>query len=81
MSIEKVVVVEDDKIDRANYEAQLRQRRCDVLAVSNLAAAREALAKDTFDLVLLDVRLPMARRAPTCSRNSNSAPSGPWSSL
>jgi DNA-binding NtrC family response regulator len=58
MSIEKVVVVEDELALRLSLEAHLRQRRCDVLAVSNLAAAREALAKDTFDLVLLDVLLP-----------------------
>jgi len=57
MPIEKVIVVEDDLIIRRGLEAQLRQRRYDVLAVSTLAAAREALAKDTFDVVLLDVRL------------------------
>jgi DNA-binding NtrC family response regulator len=58
MSIEKVVVVEDELALRLSLEAHLRQRRCDVLAVSNLAAAREAVAKDTFDLVFLDIRLP-----------------------
>jgi DNA-binding NtrC family response regulator len=58
MSIEKVVVVEDNLIERRNLEARLRQRRCDVLAVANLADAREGLAKDTFDLVFLDVGLP-----------------------
>ncbi len=58
MSIEKVIVVEDELIERRNLEAQLRQRRCDVLAVANLAGAREGLAKDTFDLVFLDVGLP-----------------------
>jgi DNA-binding NtrC family response regulator len=58
MSIEKVVVVEDDLALLKSLPDHLRQRRCDVLAVSNLAAAREALAKDTFDLVLLDIRLP-----------------------
>jgi len=58
MPIEKIIVVEDDIILRRNLESQLRQRRCDVLAVPTLAQAREALAKDTFDLVFLDVRLP-----------------------
>ena len=58
MPIDKVIVVEDDLIIRRSLEAQLRQRRCDVMAVSTLAAAKEALAKDTFDLVFLDVRLP-----------------------
>jgi len=58
MSIEKVIVVEDDKPLQANLKAHLQQRRCEVLAVSNLAGAREGIAKDTFDLIFLDVRLP-----------------------
>jgi DNA-binding NtrC family response regulator len=58
MPIEKVIVVEDDLILRRNLETKLRQRRCDVLAISTLAQAKEAVVKDTFDLVLLDVRLP-----------------------
>ncbi len=58
MPLEKIIVVEDDMIIRRSLESQLRQRRYDVLAAANLAAAREALAKDTFDLIFLDVRLP-----------------------
>jgi DNA-binding NtrC family response regulator len=58
MPIEKIIVVEDDLIIRRSLEAQLRNRRCEVLAVPSLAAAKEALGKDTFDLVFLDVRLP-----------------------
>jgi DNA-binding NtrC family response regulator len=58
MPIEKIVVVEDDILVRKNLEQQLRQRRFDVAAVTNLAAAREVLSKDTFDLVFTDVRLP-----------------------
>src|ERR1700686_122586 len=58
MPVEKIIVVEDDPIIRRNLETQLRQHRCDVLGVSSLSAAREAVAKDTFDLVFLDVRLP-----------------------
>ena len=58
MPIEKIIVVEDDQIIRRSLESLLRQRRCEVLAVSTLAAAKEALTKDTFDLIFLDVRLP-----------------------
>jgi len=58
MPIEKIIVVEDDMIIRRSLEAQLRHRRCEVLAVPTLAAAKEALGKDTFDLIFLDVRLP-----------------------
>ena len=58
MPIEKIIVLEDDLIVRKNLEQKLRQRRYDVAAVSTLAAALELLAKDTFDLMFVDVRLP-----------------------
>jgi DNA-binding NtrC family response regulator len=58
MSIEKIVVLEDDQIVRKNLEHQLRQRRYDVASVATIAEAQEYLNKDNFDLVFLDVRLP-----------------------
>jgi two-component system, NtrC family, response regulator AtoC len=58
MPIEKIIVLEDDLIVRKNLEQQLRQRRYDVAAVANLAAAYELLTKDSFDLMFVDVRLP-----------------------
>jgi DNA-binding NtrC family response regulator len=58
MQIEKIIVVEDDQSISKSLAAQLRLRRCDVLMVSTLAAAKEALTKDNFDMVFLDVRLP-----------------------
>ncbi len=58
MPIEKIIVLEDDLIVRKNLEHQLRQRRYDVASCSTIASAQEYLAKDNFDLVFLDVRLP-----------------------
>ncbi|MBC8095398.1 MAG: sigma-54-dependent Fis family transcriptional regulator [Akkermansiaceae bacterium] len=58
MSIEKIVVLEDDLIVRKNLEHQLRQRRYDVASVSTIADAQDYLNRDNFDLVFLDVRLP-----------------------
>ncbi len=58
MSIEKIIVLEDDLILRKNLEQQLRQRHYEVVAVETLAAAQNALAKETFDLMFVDVRLP-----------------------
>ncbi len=58
MPIEKIIVLEDDLIVRRNLEQLLRQQRYDVAAVETIAAARELLAKDTFDLLFLDLRLP-----------------------
>ena len=58
MPIEKIIVLEDDLIIRKNLEQQLRARRYDVAAAPTLAAAHEFLAKDNWDLVIADVRLP-----------------------
>ena len=58
MPIEKIVVLEDDLVVRKNLELQLRQRRYDVATAGTLAGAEELLAKDTFDLIFVDVRLP-----------------------
>ncbi len=58
MSIEKIVVLEDDLIVRKNLEHQLRQRRYDVASVSTIADAQDYLNRDNFDLIFLDVRLP-----------------------
>src|SRR5581483_12320509 len=58
MPIEKIIVLEDDLIGRKNLEQQLRQRRYDVASTGTIAGAHEFLAKDTFDLMFVDVRLP-----------------------
>ena len=58
MPIEKIIVLEDDVIVRRTLEEQLRKRRYEVAAVAKLASAEELLAKDTFDLMFVDVRLP-----------------------
>src|SRR5579859_1745168 len=58
MPIEKILILEDDLIVRKNLEQQLRQRRFDVAATGTIAGANEILARDTFDLMFLDVRLP-----------------------
>ena len=58
MPIEKIIVLEDDLIVRRNLEEKLRQQRYDVAVTTTIAGARELMAKDTFDLLFLDVRLP-----------------------
>src|SRR5271154_4062592 len=58
MPIEKIIVLEDDLIVRKNLEQQLRQRRYDVASTGTIAGAYELMAKDTFDLIFVDVRLP-----------------------
>jgi DNA-binding NtrC family response regulator len=58
MSIEKVIVLEDDQIVRRNLEQVLRRHRYDVACAETMAAAQNYLNKDNFDLLFLDVRLP-----------------------
>lgn len=58
MPIEKIMVVEDEIVVRNNLEQQLRARGYDVTAVSTLAEGSERLARDNFDIIFLDVRLP-----------------------
>ncbi len=58
MPIEKIIVLDDEELVRRGLEHQLRFRRYEVVGVGTVAAAREALAKDNFDLIFLDVRLP-----------------------
>jgi DNA-binding NtrC family response regulator len=58
MSIEKIIVLEDDAIVRKNLETYLRRRHYDVAATGTIAGAQEYLGKDNFDVVFLDVRLP-----------------------
>jgi DNA-binding NtrC family response regulator len=58
MPIEKIIVLEDDLIVSKNLEQQLRKRRYDVATTGTIAGAHELLAKDTFDLIFVDVRLP-----------------------
>jgi len=58
MPIEKIIVLEDDVIVRRGLEQQLRHRRYDVASAGTISAAHELLAKDNFDLIFADVRLP-----------------------
>jgi len=58
MSLEKILIVEDNEVIRRALEMQLQCRQFDVVGVSTLAVAQDHLGKDNFDLVFVDVRLP-----------------------
>lgn len=58
MLIEKVLLLEDDQVLRKTLEIQLKQCHYEVTAVPTLAAARDCLLKDSYDVVIADVRLP-----------------------
>ena len=58
MSIEKIIVLEDDAIVRANLETFLRRQKFDVASAATINAARDHLSRDNFDLIFMDMRLP-----------------------
>ena len=58
MAIEKVVVVDDDATIRRSLELQLRGKRLSVALCASLSEAERAIAREPFDLMFVDVRLP-----------------------
>jgi DNA-binding NtrC family response regulator len=58
MAIEKILVVDDELIIRKSIEELLRANRYSVCTSGTLADAEKQLGRSTFDLILLDVRLP-----------------------
>lgn len=58
MPIEKIIVLDDDIIIRKNLEQQLRGSKYDVVTCATIASAQDYLSRDSFDLLIADVRLP-----------------------
>jgi DNA-binding NtrC family response regulator len=58
MSFEKVLIIEDDTVVRNLLNEIFLRRKCTVSAAKKLTEAESLIARDSFDLVLLDIRLP-----------------------
>ena len=58
MAIEKILVVDDELIIRKSIEEILRANRISVSSAGTLADAEKQLGRNSFDLILLDVKLP-----------------------
>ncbi|MBV9732511.1 MAG: response regulator, partial [Verrucomicrobia bacterium] len=58
MAIEKVVVVDDDATIRRSLELQLRGKRLSVALCASITEAERTVAREPFDLMFVDVRLP-----------------------
>ena len=54
----RILVIDDDETVRRSYQRSLQTVRCDVEAVSNGEDALRALARQSFDVLLLDLRMP-----------------------
>ena len=76
MVLEKVVVLDDELIIRKTLESLLRKKRCSVASAETLAQAEAFLAKDSFDLIFVDINLPDGQGTELLERLSNK-PDGP----
>jgi len=54
----KILIVDDEEIVRRSYLRALSQEHCSVTAKSNGADALETMGNESFDVVLLDQRMP-----------------------
>ena len=58
MAIEKVVILDDEPIVRRSLELQLTRKKLAISLCTTIAEVEQLLAKEAFDLMFVDVRLP-----------------------
>lgn len=58
MSLERILILDDELVIRKALEEQLRRKRFSVCSVGTLGEADEHLSKDEYDLLFVDVHLP-----------------------
>ncbi len=58
MALDKILVVDDEPLVRRSLEEILKARKIQVVGAASIGAAEALVASDSFDLVMLDVRLP-----------------------
>lgn len=57
MALERVLIIDDEEAVRSSLAHQLSELETTPLAVSSLSQAQEAISKESFDLVLCDLKL------------------------
>ncbi len=58
MTLERILILDDELVIRKALEEQLRRKRFSVCSVETLKDAEKHLGKDEFDLLFVDVHLP-----------------------
>jgi DNA-binding NtrC family response regulator len=58
MTVERILILDDELVIRKALEEQLRRKRLSVCSISTLKEAEDHLLKDEFDLLFVDVHLP-----------------------
>jgi len=57
-SCRNILVVDDQEVVRKSYVRSLAETQCNVLAVNSGSEALRAMEEQTFDIVMLDLRMP-----------------------
>jgi len=58
MSLEKILIVEDEPVVRNLLQSIFARHKCVVTCVGTLAEATLCVGRESFDLMMLDIRLP-----------------------
>lgn len=58
MTLERILILDDELVIRKALEEQLRRKRFSVCSVGTLKEADDHLSRDEFDLLFVDVHLP-----------------------
>lgn len=58
MPLEKILILDDEPIVRKLLEDIFKRKKCTVATAASIAEADALLAKDTYDLMMVDVHLP-----------------------
>jgi len=58
MSLEKILIVEDEPIVRSLLQSIFARHKYAVVCATNLSEASACIGRDAFDLIMLDLRLP-----------------------
>ena len=58
MSFEKVLIVEDEPVVRNLLNEIFLRRKCTVVTATRISEAEAIVARESFDLMMLDIRLP-----------------------
>jgi len=58
MSCEKVLIIEDEPVVSGLLQEIFKRRKCMAAIAETLAQAEAQIARESFDLVMLDIRLP-----------------------
>src|SRR5882757_237476 len=58
MSLEKILIVEDEPLVRNLLQSIFARHKCGVTCAATLAEAMACISRESFDLMMLDIRLP-----------------------